>query len=85
MLGWTIDYGDVKERFKTVYAQLDHHLLDGLDGIEDSDTISLLHWLRNALGDALPELDRIDLFETPGCGAFLQWGENDPALPAQNR
>jgi len=85
VLGWTIDYGDVKERFKTVYAQLDHHLLDGLDGIEDSDTISLLHWMRNALGDTLPELDRIDLFETPGCGAFLQWGENDPALPAQNR
>ncbi len=85
VLGWTIDYGDVKERFKSVYSQLDHHQLDGLKGLEDTDTISLLHWMRSELGDSLPELDRIDLFETPGCGAFLQWGENGPALPAQNR
>lgn len=85
VLGWTIDYGDVKERFKSVYSQLDHHQLDGLKGLEDTDTISLLHWMRSELGDSLPELDRIDLFETPGCGALLQWGENGPALPAQNR
>ncbi len=85
VLGWTIDYGDVKERFKPVYAQLDHHQLDRLEGPEDTDTISLLHWMRAELGDTLPELDRIDLYETPGCGAFLQWGENGPALPAQHR
>ena len=48
------------------------------------DTISLLHWMRNELGETLPELDRIDLYETPGCGAFLQWGEHGPALPAQH-
>ncbi len=85
VLGWTIDYGDVKERFKPAYAQLDHHQLDCLKGLEDTDTISLLHWMRGELADTLPELDRIDLFETPGCGAFLQWGENGPALPAQHR
>jgi len=33
------------------------------------------------LADCLPELDRIDLFETPGCGAVLSWGEQGPALP----
>jgi len=85
VLGWTLDYGDVKERFNPVYAQLDHHRLDSLKGLEDADTISLLHWMRTALSDSLPELDRIDLYETPGCGAFLQWGENGPALPAQHR
>jgi len=85
VLGWTIDYGDVKERFQPLYAQLDHHQLDGLAGLGDTDTISLLHWMRGELAATLPELDRIDLYATPGCGAFLQWGENDPALPAQHR
>ena len=30
---------------------------------------------------ALPQLSRIDLFETPDCGAILAWGEAEPAPP----
>ena len=33
------------------------------------------------LEERLPQLDRIDLYETPGCGAVLSWGEQGPALP----
>jgi hypothetical protein len=29
----------------------------------------------------LPQLDRIDLLETSGCGAVLCWGEQGPTLP----
>jgi 6-pyruvoyltetrahydropterin/6-carboxytetrahydropterin synthase len=29
----------------------------------------------------LPQLDRIDLYQTPGCGAVLSWGQHGPALP----
>lgn len=85
VLGWTVDYGDVKERFKPLHAALDHHQLNGLAGLEDADTISLLGWMRSALSEVLPELERIDLFETQGAGAFLLWGDNGPALPAQHR
>ena len=81
VMGWTVDYGDVKALFKPVYDQLDHHRLDKLPGLENADTISLLHWMREQMGDTLPQLDRIDLYETPGCGAFLSWGEPGPALP----
>ena len=85
VLGWTVDYGDIKELFNPVYEQVDHRRLDELEGIEDGDIVSLLHWIRRQMGESLPELDRIDLYETPGCGAFLQWGDNGPALPAQLR
>jgi len=27
VMGWTVDYGDVKQLFKPVYNQIDHHLL----------------------------------------------------------
>jgi 6-pyruvoyltetrahydropterin/6-carboxytetrahydropterin synthase len=85
VMGWTVDYGDVKQIFKRVYKQLDHHPLEQLPGIEDTDTVSILHWMRGEIAESLPQLDRIDLYETPGRGAFLQWGDNGPALPAQHR
>jgi len=81
VMGWTVDYGDVKELFKPTYKLLDHHNLNDLPGIEIPSTSNLLYWMRNNLAGCLPELDRIDLFETPGCGAVLSWGEQGPALP----
>lgn len=82
VLGWTVDYGDVKALFKPVYAQLDHHRLDTLPQVRDADAASLVLWIREQAAGALPALDRIDLFETPGCGASLSWGALGPALPA---
>jgi len=82
VMGWTVDYGDVKTVFKPVYERLDHHRLDELAGLEDPDPASLARWLRGEIAEALPQLDRIDLLETPGCGAVLSWGEQGPALPA---
>lgn len=81
VMGWTVDYGDVKALFKPVYAQMDHHRLDQLQGLEDADVTSLLYWIKEKMASSLPQLDRIDLFETPGCGAILCWGEEGPALP----
>jgi 6-pyruvoyltetrahydropterin/6-carboxytetrahydropterin synthase len=82
VLGWTVDYGDVKALFKPVYAQLDHHRLDTLPLVNDADPASLVLWMREQAAATLPALDRIDLFETPGCGASLSWGALGPALPA---
>jgi 6-pyruvoyltetrahydropterin/6-carboxytetrahydropterin synthase len=80
-MGWTVDYGDVKEVFKPIYKNLDHHRLDKLEGIVDTDTASICRWIRQQFGSYLPQLDRIDLYQTPGCGAILSWGEPGPALP----
>lgn len=81
VLGWTIDYGDVKELFRPVYARLDHHLLNDLPGLRDPDPGQLAYWIRDEIGAALPQLDRIDLYSTPGCGVALCWGALGPALP----
>lgn len=81
VMGWTVDYGEVKSLFKPLYEQLDHHQLDLLEGLEQADVTHLLYWIKDKMAAALPQLDRIDLFETPGCGAILCWGEEGPALP----
>ncbi len=79
---WTVDYGDVKELFKPVYKQLDHHLLNDLPGLEDTDAASLAQWIQQQMAPLLPQLDRIDLYQKPGCGVILNWGEHEPALPS---
>jgi 6-pyruvoyltetrahydropterin/6-carboxytetrahydropterin synthase len=88
VLGWTVDYGEVKSCFKPIYDQLDHHLLNELPGLidrsalSDADPASLARWIRQQVAPRLPQLDRIDLLQTPGCGAVLCWGEEGPALPS---
>jgi len=79
--GWTLDFGDVKELFNPIFLAIDHQPLHELPGVEDNDPASLARWIRKQAGPKLPQLDRIDLYETRGCGAILSWGEDGPALP----
>lgn len=80
--GWTVDYGDVKALFKPIYTAIDHYRLDHLDGIEDATAANIAGWIRERMGQRLPQLDRIDLFETPDRGVLLSWSPDGPALPA---
>jgi len=81
VLGWTVDYGEVKARFRPLYEQLDHHRLDALPGLAAADPGALLLWLRDSFAPRLEALDRIDLLPTPDRGALLSWGALDAALP----
>jgi 6-pyruvoyltetrahydropterin/6-carboxytetrahydropterin synthase len=80
VMGWTVDYGEVKALFAPVYAHLDHHLLNDLPGLADADLGSLVGWVRDQAQPALPRLDRIDLYDTPDRGVVLTWGDGDPSL-----
>lgn len=82
VLGWTVDYGDVKALFKPVYDRLDHHRLDALTGPAGADPAGLARWMRAQAAADLPWLERIDVQQTPGAGAVLCWGALGPALPA---
>jgi 6-pyruvoyltetrahydropterin/6-carboxytetrahydropterin synthase len=81
VMGWTMDFGDVKALFTPVFLALDHRPLHNLEGIDDADAASLARWIRREAAPRLPQLDRIDLYETRGCGAILAWGDEGPALP----
>lgn len=79
--GWTIDFGDVQELFAPVFARLDHHPLHELPGVADAGAAAIARWVRQQAAGSLPQLERIDLYETPGCGVILAWGQEPPALP----
>ncbi len=73
VMGWVLDFGDVKERFKPIYRQLDHNPLDQLPGIQGHDTASVVEWIHGQLKPRVPELARIDLMNTPQHGVSLSW------------
>jgi 6-pyruvoyltetrahydropterin/6-carboxytetrahydropterin synthase len=81
VMGWTVDFGDVKELFAPIFKRIDHQPLHELPGLEQPDAASIARWLRRETSDLLPQVDRIDLYETRGCGVLLSWGEEDPVLP----
>jgi len=71
VMGWVLDFGDVKDRFKPIYRQLDHNPLDKLSGIRAADAGSVAEWVHGELKPLVPELSRIDLMETPEQGVSL--------------
>jgi len=81
VMGWTVDFGDVKEVFDPIFKKLDHHPLYQMDRLDDCDVASLLRWIKAESISDLPQLDRVDLYETRGCGAILSWGPLGPAIP----
>ncbi|GAB3647284.1 6-pyruvoyl trahydropterin synthase family protein [Ramlibacter alkalitolerans] len=80
-MGWTIDFGDVKQIFDPIFKALDHQPLRELQGIHDGDTGSLAAWIFAQAHPKLPVLSRIDLYETPGCGTLLAESLDGPCMP----
>jgi 6-pyruvoyltetrahydropterin/6-carboxytetrahydropterin synthase len=81
VLGWTLDFGDVKALFDPLFKMLDHQPLHELPGLRDADTQSLSEWIFHAAAERLPQLVRCDLYETQGCGSIVTQDIEVPALP----
>lgn len=72
-MGWLLDFGDVKDRFKPIYRQLDHNPLDRLSGIRDGSHQAVVEWVHAQLSPLVPELARIDLLEQGHQGVSLMF------------
>lgn len=79
--GWTVDFGDVKALFNPIFKSLDHQPLYEIPDLADCDTATIARWILAKARVQLPQLDRVDLFETRGCGAIAMLGDEGPALP----
>lgn len=81
VLGWTVDFGDVKAIFDPIFKSLDHQPLHEIADLPDCDSASLGRWILAKARPQLPQLDRVDLYETRGCGSIVSVGADGPALP----
>lgn len=75
LLGWAVDFGDVKSAFNPIFKQLDHQPIHEIAELADGDTAGIAAWIAEQARRELPQLDRVDLFETPGCGATVSVGD----------
>ncbi len=75
VLGWTVDYGEVKALFQPIYAQLDHHLLNELPQLTDTDVGRLATWINARAVIKQPQLVAVEVQQYPGCGAVACAGE----------
>jgi 6-pyruvoyltetrahydropterin/6-carboxytetrahydropterin synthase len=71
VLGWLMDFGDVKEIFKPVFLKMDHQNLKELDNLSNPSLVGLVEWMSIQLIPTFPELSAISLLESEGNGAEL--------------
>lgn len=75
--GWLIDFADMEEAWKPLHAQLDHHYLNEVSGLENPTSEVIAGWIWERLAPVLPGLARITLFET--CDARCEYEGDRPA------
>ena len=62
--GFLIDYGDIKKAFTPIEQQLDHYLLNDIEGLENPTAEMIAKWIWDRLKPTLPLLDEIVVHET---------------------
>jgi 6-pyruvoyltetrahydropterin/6-carboxytetrahydropterin synthase len=69
LTGWVMDFAEIKRAFEPLYARLDHHYLNEIEGLENPTSEILARWIWQRLKPALPLLSEIVVHETctSGC------------------
>jgi len=81
IMGWTVDFGDVKAVFDPIFKSLDHHPLHEQTALADGDSTTIARWVYQRAQLELPQLTRVDLLESRGCGSMVGVDLSGPALP----
>lgn len=63
-IGWVMDYHEITQIVTPVLAQLDHKLLNDVQGLENPTSELLAKWLFEKLSLAIPLLKHISIMET---------------------
>jgi 6-pyruvoyltetrahydropterin/6-carboxytetrahydropterin synthase len=74
-LGWFMDFADLDAAFRPAYAQLDHHYLNEIPGLENPTSENLARWIWRTVAPALPGLTRIVVRETCTSGCSYEGPE----------
>lgn len=77
--GWVMDFADLKRAFQPLFEQLDHHLLNDIEGLENPTSENLAMWVWQRLAPALPGLSQVAVQETCNAGCIYRGpAENKP-------
>jgi 6-pyruvoyltetrahydropterin/6-carboxytetrahydropterin synthase len=71
-LGWVMDFAQLKNSFKPVFDQLDHHYLNDIEGLENPTSENLARWVWDRLIGDLPQLSSVIVKETCTSGCIYR-------------
>jgi len=69
VLGWVMDFADVKSAFEPLFQRLDHHYLNDVPGLDNPTSENLARWIWRELKPRLPPLSKVVVHETCTSGA----------------
>ena len=69
-LGWVVDFADIKAVWKPLEKQLDHRVLNDIEGLENPTAEHLAVWIWNKVKPQLPGLSRVEVCENPSSGVI---------------
>ena len=72
ILGWVIDFADVKKAFTPLLARLDHYYLNEIEGLENPTSEVLAQWIWTRLKPTLPILSAVEVRETCTVGCVCR-------------
>jgi len=71
-LGWIMDFKELKDAVCPVIDQLDHKLINAIQGLENPTAENITIWIWEQIQPLLPLLSRIELYETPTTGVIYR-------------
>jgi 6-pyruvoyltetrahydropterin/6-carboxytetrahydropterin synthase len=63
-LGWVTDYHQITEGMKPILGQLDHHVLNEVEGLSNPMSENLALWIFERARKTWPHLTRVTICET---------------------
>lgn len=63
-LGWVMDFADLKDAVDPIVTELDHYLLNDIEGLENPTSELLAVWIWRRIAPAVPNLHRVTIEET---------------------
>jgi 6-pyruvoyltetrahydropterin/6-carboxytetrahydropterin synthase len=67
--GFVVDFFDIEAAFGPLRAQLDHHCLNEIEGLENPTAENIAIWIWQRTTKTLPQLVKVTVFETRDCYA----------------
>ena len=73
--------GGAKECLDTALALIDSKMVAQLPEFLDSSTKCIAMWIHKQLAQQIPNVERVELFETRGCGVIVSSGFAETVIP----
>ena len=67
-MGWIIDFGDITKVVRPVIDELDHRLLNEIEGLENPTSENIARWVWQRLENLLSGLCKVEIRETHSTG-----------------